>query len=115
MKIDEAIRRIKEHMIIHKMNEPQAILITEALCMAIEALSSIEQIKWERDIAIKQLEEIGVGFGEKIDDVKEAVDKSNPMKVRKTGYYTFCCPVCGKGVGWEIPNYCERCGQRLEY
>lgn len=34
----EAISRIKEHMIIHKMNEPHAILITEALNMAIKAL-----------------------------------------------------------------------------
>lgn len=38
MTIDEAIKRIKEHMIIHKMNEPQAIFISEALCIAIEAL-----------------------------------------------------------------------------
>lgn len=44
----------------------------------------------------------------------ELIEKQIPMKVRKTGYYTFCCPVCGKGVGWEIPNYCDRCGQRLE-
>ena len=34
----EAIRRIREHMVIHKLNEPQAIRISEALEMAIEAL-----------------------------------------------------------------------------
>lgn len=44
MKIDEAIRRIKEYMIIHKMNEPQAIFISEALCMGINAL---EKSKWK--------------------------------------------------------------------
>lgn len=44
----------------------------------------------------------------------ECIKKQIPMKVRKTGYYTFCCPACGKGVGWEIPNYCDKCGQRLE-
>lgn len=35
---EEAIARIKEHMFIHKMNEPRAIHISEALDMAIKAL-----------------------------------------------------------------------------
>ena len=35
---EEAISRIKNHMIIHKMNEPRAILIDEALAMAIKEL-----------------------------------------------------------------------------
>ena len=39
----EAIRRIREHMIIHKLNEPQAIYISEALDRAIKALDFIEQ------------------------------------------------------------------------
>ena len=30
--------------------------------------SYIEQLRWERDVAISQLEELGVGFGEKVDD-----------------------------------------------
>ena len=34
----EAIRRIREHMIIHKLNEPRAIYINEALEMAVKAL-----------------------------------------------------------------------------
>ena len=35
---EEAIARIREHMIIHKMGEPRAIYISEALDMAIKAL-----------------------------------------------------------------------------
>lgn len=35
---EEAIARIKNHKIRHKMNEPRAIYISEALDMAIEAL-----------------------------------------------------------------------------
>ena len=35
---DEAILRIKDHMTAHKMDEPRAIHISEALNMAIEAL-----------------------------------------------------------------------------
>lgn len=36
---EEAIARIKDHKIVHKMNEPRAIYISEALDMAIKALS----------------------------------------------------------------------------
>lgn len=35
---EEVIARIKNHMIIHKMNEPRAIYISEALDMAIKAI-----------------------------------------------------------------------------
>lgn len=35
---EETIARIKDHKIVHKMNEPRAILISEALDMAIKAL-----------------------------------------------------------------------------
>lgn len=44
----------------------------------------------------------------------ELIEKQIPMKVETVGYYKFICPVCGKEVEWEIPNYCEKCGQRLE-
>ena len=33
----------------------------------------VEQILWERDTAIAQLDEIGKGLGEKMDDVKTIV------------------------------------------
>ena len=36
---EEAIARIQEHMIAHKMEEPRSVLISVALNMAIEALS----------------------------------------------------------------------------
>lgn len=35
---EEAIARIREHKIVHKMNEPRAIHISEALELAIKAL-----------------------------------------------------------------------------
>ena len=37
---EEAIKRIREHQIIHQTKEPRAIFITEALDMAIEALNA---------------------------------------------------------------------------
>lgn len=42
----EIIRRIKEHMIVHKLNEPQAVHITEALNSAIKALEEQEANRW---------------------------------------------------------------------
>lgn len=44
MTINEAILRITDHMVIHKLNESRAIKITEALNMAIEAL---DKSKWK--------------------------------------------------------------------
>ena len=40
--------------------------ISQALSHAINCVGAIEQIKWERDIAIQQLNELGYQFGEKI-------------------------------------------------
>ena len=39
---EEAIARIRDHMVVHKMNEPRAIYISEALDMAIKALEAFE-------------------------------------------------------------------------
>ena len=50
--------------------EDEPIYISEedlqALKNAINCVGAIEQIKWERDIAIQQLNELGYQFGEKI-------------------------------------------------
>ena len=40
--------------------------ILQALDLAINCTGAIEQIKWERDIAIQQLNKLGYQFGEKI-------------------------------------------------
>ena len=42
---EEAIARIKDHKIVHKMNELRAIYISEALEMAIEALDKCDKIE----------------------------------------------------------------------
>lgn len=45
----------------------------QALEMAVNALAVYVQYKWERDIALSQLEEYGIGFGEKKRDMVEVV------------------------------------------
>jgi hypothetical protein len=47
---EEAITRIKEHKIIHKMDEPRAIYISKALDMAIKALEQESKV-WSLDDA----------------------------------------------------------------
>lgn len=44
---------------------------TEEFRDIINYLGAFEQIKWERDIAIGQLEELGYSLGEKIREDKE--------------------------------------------
>ena len=37
-----------------------------AMKIAVDALGAYNQVKWERDIAIQQLHDLGVEFGERI-------------------------------------------------
>ena len=39
--------------------------------------STFEQIKWERDVALSQLNEINKGLGEKMDNIKELISFAN--------------------------------------
>lgn len=47
----------------------------EAIEVAISIMNAYNQIKWERDIAIGQLEEIGCTLGQKMDEIKAAIEK----------------------------------------
>ena len=91
MDIKEVKRRIKDHMRVHHMREePHCYYITEALEMAINSLSLIEQIQWERDIAMKQLEELGIGFGTKIDGVYLSKEDYKKLLEYKLMYESLC-------------------------
>ena len=55
----------------------------KAIDKAIEALERcnlVEQYKWERDIALEQLKEMGCGFGQNMDDVKKALEKADKYR-----------------------------------
>lgn len=53
------------------LNSQILIHDTEEFRDVINYLGAFEQIKWERDIAIGQLEELGYSLGEKIREDKE--------------------------------------------
>lgn len=46
----------------------------EAIKLGISALGAIEQFRWERDVAIGQLRELGLELGLKTDDVQQAIN-----------------------------------------
>lgn len=99
---EQAISRIKAHMEIHKLKEPQAVYTTEALNMAICALKEIQQYQ-----------EIGT-----VEECREAVEKQKPMKVKEIHVDEYYCPACGAenmaDQGIVEDRHCPYCGQRLD-
>ena len=114
---NEAIERIKDHMEIHKLNEPRAIYITVALSMAISALKEIQQYR-----------EIGT-----VEECREAREKQKPkapkdeLKINPVidcnGAYVdadttvyLLCPNCGEMVGIDenVDKFCRECGQTID-
>ena len=101
MDTKEAIKRIDEHNRIHFAKEfPRAILITEALDMAAEALERQTPKKVKKKYS-------GV-------TIHPCLDYN----------YTYRCPNCNHLVrkyeeGWAYPqtrnNYCNVCGQALDW
>lgn len=49
-----------------------------------------EQYKWERDIAIEQLAELGIGFGQKIDGVYLSMEDYENLLEYKHMYEDLC-------------------------
>lgn len=72
------------------------------------SLEVYKQVRWERDVAISQLEAIGKSFGEKMDDVA-------PIKHAKWVYqYWFICSNCGNLSTRGKKKYCSNCGARMD-
>jgi rubrerythrin len=84
---EQAIGRIKNHMAIHKMKEPRAIYITEALNMAIEALE--QQRPKGHWININKNKD------------GQCDDYGNPY---------VKCSECGICNGTDESNFCPNCG-----
>lgn len=108
---EQAISRIKAHMEIHKLKEPQAVYTTEALNMAICALKEVQQYR-------------GIGT---VEECREAREKQIPKEciIDSCPDHThYKCPSCGQielsiykhgfpRLG-KITKYCENCGQALQ-
>ena len=125
---NEAIERIKDHMEIHKLNEPRAIYITVALSMAISALKEIQQYreigtveqvrnqKHNLEIAYKIINDYqNVGT---VEECREAVEKQKPKKPHRnykkfSGLWCKCGWYLGQKQCLDI-KYCPNCGQAID-
>lgn len=88
--------------------EPAADVVSKGL---------YEQIKWERDVALAQLEEYGVSLGEKVD----VVEVRHGRWVSVQHKLARVCSVCNRDepykfadVDADVYNYCPNCGAKMD-
>ena len=83
----------------------------------------LDQVRWERDVAIEQLESYGVSLGEKADVTK--VVHGHWISLTDCANAGVYCSVCGKKVWKEDyawcnkknrlrSNYCPHCGAKMD-
>ena len=79
---EEAIEQLKERLAItdYRQQIPEYYEAIEMAIAALERCNVVEQYRWERDIALEQLKEIGCGFGQNMDDVKKALEKADKYR-----------------------------------
>ena len=58
--------------------------------MGASALMALEQYRWEYEIATSQLEQLGIGFAEKIDGVYISQQEYNELSQYKAMYEDLC-------------------------
>lgn len=93
----EAILRIKSHMEIHKLSEPNAIYITEALNMAMQALEKQIPKKLSKDdVSGNYFEHIEYRCSNCKCRLISRLD-GEWLVGRKHKY----CPLCGQALDWS--------------
>jgi hypothetical protein len=101
----EDIKEYKRNAI--KILEDNAQYATaKAVDLAFNALICADQLMWERDVAIGQLEELGIGFGQKI-EYANVVPREQYENLREA----FVDYVCS-GISNQAPyckNSCDEC------
>ena len=114
----EDIREFKKNAVAILEKDTQ-YATARAVEEAFMALACLGQYMWERDIAISQLKELGLSLGQKVNHVKELIEKN---KAKNLVNYDNCrnktvsmrCPTCFESVGASCWKYCPECGQRLK-
>ena len=78
---------------------------------------AVGQIMWERDMAFKQLEDYGVGFGEEAELQRVKRGKWIKDQPYYTSYGAYIEPVHCSECNWheyEATKYCADCGAKME-
>lgn len=109
---EEAIERIRDHMIVHEMNEPRAIYISEALSMAIEALEQ-EAVRnatlEERESIDKYIKSISKSTGVDFWDLEQ--EPMREFTEEETKAYSKTLDKMYKPMGFNVFN--EPCGDAI--
>ena len=79
------LNQLKKYINMNRLNDIKTLEEDDnrysiAINNAISGLKTVEQYKWERDIAISQLNELGIGLGENVDHIKKMINKTNKTK-----------------------------------
>ena len=85
----EDIKEYRENaMKILKRNDQHTT--AKAVDLSFASMIVLEQIRWERDIAIDQLKDLGISFGEKIDGVYLPQEEYAKLYEYKLMYEDLC-------------------------
>lgn len=92
-------------------------MIDNAPTIDVVSVGVLEQYKWERDVAIAQLEELGIGFGQVKPDI-EVVRHGYWIEIEEneTGHLLECSE-CKEWIFHNfnyISNYCSHCGAKMD-
>ena len=85
----EDIEEYRENA-IHILKKEDQYATAKAVDKAFDTLVCVKQFKWERDIAIEQLGELGISFGEKIDGVYLDKEEYEKLLEYKYMYEDLC-------------------------
>ena len=95
----------------HKFHDAPPTFVSQAV---------VEQIRWERDTALTQLDEIGKGLGSKMDDIVALLKGQEPIKPKRkvrhgeTCQYQHWCGNCMVMLHGK-PKFCPNCGQAVKW
>ena len=108
--IDEVIAWLRDRMENNKNGKPLTDRLRELPSAQPEHPSRalIEQIRWERDLAIGQLEELGYGLGEKIQTQSER--KRGRWTLKENVFGVAYCSECDYELHTNDTNFCPNCG-----
>lgn len=122
---EEAIERIREHMRVHKMKERQAILISEALDMAIEALELMDELEQMGFVAYARANGKSNTFAAiykaGYEHAKEKYEVTEAEWVEDRNTNIPRCTWCGRNAlrddtmyrDYVLSNYCPNCGKEM--
>lgn len=113
---DRLIRRLENRT--YRAKGKFIEMINEQEAADVVSRGVLEQVMWERDLAISQLEEIGKGFGEKMDDVVKV--RHGRWIENETSYadhptkQTCNCSICGRASTRPLGDWCRWCGAKMD-